>query len=235
MKTLTATLALLSAFAIGGRAAHANRSSHERAKVEPLVEKGETVGLKLSLTLRPYDSDKPVVRVSLGPNTYTYGTPGNHRELASDPKKGYLLYQWPEIKLKRGEYGGAGKPMPMTFELRFKDAPKVKPGAKVEIISTWNDGSGNYWHVWGLQGNSSDPASVITIPTAKKAAKKPAAADTAMTPTPAPKKPRASRARAMATAATATAATATAATATPAATPPATPPKKPRAPRTPKK
>jgi hypothetical protein len=224
MKLLSTALALAALLVAAGNAA-AQQSQHERAKATSIVENGQVVGLRLALTLRPNESARNVVRVGLGPITAT-GWLGDNRDKASMKSKGYLVHQWDEIKFDANEIG---KPKPITLDVKFADAPKLKPGAKVEVITAWNNKSHSlYWHIWGLQITASDKTSVVTVPKlaatpkAKKPAAMPAAAATA-TATTTPKKP---RARAMATAMAA--APATAATAM-------TTPKKPRAARTPKK
>lgn len=177
MKTIAALVTALGLLLAVRDAAASDRSSHERVKATAIKKDGEVVGLRIKLTLRPVDSARPVVRIGIGPNDaakYDYST---FREQASDPKKGYLLHQWPEITLDPKEIG-QGKAKEVTFEVLYADAPALagwdakKP---VEVISAWSDKTASvYWHVWGMQGWNPDKASVFKLPAAgKKAGKSP--------------------------------------------------------------
>jgi hypothetical protein len=175
---ITTALALLLA-AAGAReaAAQSDRSSHERVKASAIKKNGEVVGLRLKLTLRPVDDARPVVRIGLGPNDpakYDYAT---FRDQASDPTKGYLLHQFPEITLDKKEIG-QGKAKEITLEVMYADAPELAkwdPAKEVEVISAWSDKTASvYWHVWGMQGWTADKASLFKLPAAKKTAGKPA-------------------------------------------------------------
>jgi hypothetical protein len=161
-------LALIAAAALLASVdAHAQASQHERAKAEPIMDGGQIVGLRLKLTLRPNDRYRNVVRVGLGPITATGGLSQDNRDKASDFSKGYLVHQWPEIKFADSELT---KPSERTLEVLFKDAPNLKPGMDVEVLSTWNNLDANgkytagYWHVWGLQTSQVDKASVVKVP-----------------------------------------------------------------------
>lgn len=174
MKTAALTIALSVALAAAaGDAAAFDRSSHERVKATGIVKDGAVVGLRLKLTLRAVDDSRPVVRIGIGPNDqakYDYAT---FREQASDPKKGYLLHQWPEIELAKADIG-QGKAKEITLEVMYADAPELArwdPKKPVEVISAWGDKSASvYWHVWGMQGWNPDKASVFKLPAARKKA-----------------------------------------------------------------
>lgn len=173
MKTALVIVSVFSLLVVAAGGADASdRSSHERVKATAISKDGEVVGLRIKLTLRPVDSNRPVVRIGIGPNDsakYNYST---FREQASDPKNGYLLHQWPEITLDAKDIG-QGKAKPITLEVMYADVPALakwdvkKP---VELISAWGDAtSGVYWHVWGMQGWNPDKASVFKLPSKKKA------------------------------------------------------------------
>lgn len=178
MKTAAVTTALsllLAVAAARDAAAYNDRSSHERVKATAIKKDGAVVGLRLKLTLRPVDDARPVVRIGIGPNDqskYDYAT---FRDQASDPRKGYLLHQWPEIALDKKEIG-QGKAKEVTLEVMYADAPELAKwdaSKPVEVISAWSDKTASvYWHVWGMQGWSPDKASVFKLPAAKKTAGK---------------------------------------------------------------
>lgn len=172
------TAALVTALSLGLAAAAArdaaalDRSSHERVKASAIMKDGAAVGLRLKLTLRPVDSGRPVVRIGIGPNDAAKYDSATFREQASDPKKGYLLHQWPEIALDPAEVG-QGKAKTITLEVMYADAPELArwdASKPVEVISAWGDKTASvYWHVWGMQGWNPDKASVFKLPAAKKA------------------------------------------------------------------
>jgi len=114
----------------------------ERVSVAPLKDKGEVVGARIKLTLRPDRSGYDGVRLGIVPGN---GGPNqNNRVLASDPKAGLLLYQFSEIKdFKPGE------PKEVTLELKYRDAPTLKPGQKFQIVSAWMRGD-TASHVYGM-------------------------------------------------------------------------------------
>ncbi|HLU65142.1 MAG TPA: hypothetical protein VKZ63_02635 [Kofleriaceae bacterium] len=136
-------------------------SAHERVEAKPITKGGEVVGLRLKLTLRPDSSGYDTVRIGIGPNNGT--RPSDHRGAASDPSKGYLLHQFPEVKGLK-----ANTPKEVTVEVLYKDVPNLKPGSAVEVITAWS-GPHNpgYWHVYGMQSIQADKASVITLPQSK--------------------------------------------------------------------
>ncbi len=142
-------------------AAAGSKSRHERIEVRAIKVQGEVVGLKLLMLLRSAPNhDK--VRIGLGPNTNTDRDPSpdsRARQKAADLSKGYLLHQWKEIKIEN-----PGQPQRVELVVLFKDNPKLKPGAEVEIISAWNGPIGNFWHVWGLQAYAKDAANLAKIP-----------------------------------------------------------------------
>jgi len=174
VKTSAVTAALSIALAAAaGDAAAFDRSSHERVKAAAIKKDGEVIGLRLKLTLRPVDDGRPVVRIGIGPNDAAKYDSSTFREQASDPKKGYLLHQWPEIELSKAEVG-PGKAKQITLEVMYADVPELakwdatKP---VEVISAWSDKTASvYWHVWGMQGWNPDKASIFKLPAAKKKA-----------------------------------------------------------------
>ena len=139
-------------------------SAHERVEAKPITKGGEVVGLRLKLTLRPDGSGYDKVRIGIGPNNGT--RPSDHRGAASDPGKGYLLHQFPEVTGVE-----ANKPKEVTVEVLYKDAPNLKPGADVEVITAWS-GPHNpgYFHVYGMQSVQRDAASVIKLPQPKAGA-----------------------------------------------------------------
>src|SRR5690606_20933060 len=99
------------------------------------------------------------------------GSAGEHdyRTKAADPKAGHLLYQWKEISGLKSH-----QPKEVTLELRYADAPKVKPGSTIELVSAWSDSSRSYWHVWGLTTNISGPVDKYKLPDAPKKTSRPA-------------------------------------------------------------
>jgi len=168
---ITLGLSLALAAALAGDAAANDRSSHERVKPTEIKKNGEVVGLRIKLTLRPVDDARPIVRIGIGPNDpakYDYST---FREQASDPKKGYLLHQFPEIELTKAEIG-QGKAKQITLEVMYADAPELAKWdvtKDVELISAWGDKTSSvYWHVWGMQSWNADKASVFKLPAAGK-------------------------------------------------------------------
>src|SRR5204862_470150 len=84
--------------------------------------------------------------LGLGPGDLTPSPNDGFRAEASDPAKGYLLHQWPEITGLE-----AGKPREETLEVLFKDNPKLaeKIGQDIEVITAWNNKEKNasYWHI----------------------------------------------------------------------------------------
>ncbi len=144
------------------RRAEADFSRHERVELAPIKKGGEVVGVRLKATLRAEGKHK-VVRVGLGPNAMkgneSFSTNGNGREMASDPAKGYLLHQWPEMSIE------PGKPLEVKLEVLFKDAPNLKPGQQVEIIAAYNnEAKSDYWHVYGLQKLGGTADSLKKVP-----------------------------------------------------------------------
>jgi hypothetical protein len=167
MRILLVSVFTFGTLVFSGSVASAQMSRHERVKVTPIKKAGAVIGARLKLTLRPGYNHKRV-RVGLGPMTYKKGS-GNdwnaHRAMASDPKKGYLVHQFKEIKgLEQN------KPLEKKWELHYGKGNKFKGGEKLEVISAWNNGAANntYWHVWGMQGalGVNDPGSVVTLPKA---------------------------------------------------------------------
>lgn len=171
MKTAAAILVAILSLGLAREAAAQDRSSHERVKVTAIKKGGEVVGLRMKLTLRPVDDTRPVVRIGIGPNDASKYDWATFRDQASDPKKGYLLHQWPEIALD-GKEIGRGKAKPIELEVLYADAPELAkwdPSKPLEVISAWSDSKASvYWHVWGMQSWSPDKASVFKLPAAKK-------------------------------------------------------------------
>ncbi|HUS64888.1 MAG TPA: hypothetical protein VMZ28_10120 [Kofleriaceae bacterium] len=171
MKRALALPLLLLGLVIHSAAADA-QSFHEKVEAKEIKKGGQVVGLRLKLTLRPENgSTQDKVRVSLGPMTpkpsgadYDW-----HRAAVSDPKKGYVIHQWPEIEIDPKKE----KAKEVTLEVLYADVPGLKPGTDVEVISAWNAPSNRtYWHVWGLQSVMKDAKSVIKLPEPKAAAAK---------------------------------------------------------------
>jgi len=160
------------------------RPRHERIKIAPWKENGTIVGIKLKMTLRPSNEGRTVVRIGLGDMSmgkFNWQT-GRDRVAKGD----YLAYQWPEIT---GLAQNGAKEV--ELKVRYSDAPKLKPGTQVEVVSAWNNAAKNqYWHIWGLQAMTRDQTMVVTLPNAPSAAataKKPAT--TAKKPATTAKKP----------------------------------------------
>ncbi len=138
-------------------------SFHEKIEAKPIKKDGQVVGLRLTLTLRPDSSgghDK--VRVGLGPMKKPANAPYDwQRKAASDPKDGYLLHQFPEIKIDAAK----DKAKEVTLEVLYADVPGLAPGTEVEVVSAWNGKSNpTYWHVWGMQEITRDAKMVIKLP-----------------------------------------------------------------------
>jgi hypothetical protein len=125
-------------------------SFHERVEAKPITKGGEIVGLRLTLTLRPSGSEK-AVKIGLGGN---YNNSGSYQTAASDPKAGYLLHQFPEIQVD------GRTPKEVKLEVLYKDAPGLKPGSKVEVVSAW---MGSHLHVWGM-GRAGLTPTTIDLP-----------------------------------------------------------------------
>jgi hypothetical protein len=185
MRTLHAILLAAIAFVLASADAHAYQSSHERAAASPIMKNGEVVGMRIKLTLRPNERERNLVRIGLGPitlaSTSVGGGTAEYRGQASDVSKGYLVHQWPEVKIEENELA---KPKEITLEVLFKDAPNLVPGSKVEVITAWHSDKPNgasYWHIWGLQAVNPDASSVLVVPGTPK----PAAATAAVHAVPA--------------------------------------------------
>lgn len=120
-------------------------SRHEKVEVKEMKSGGEVVGMRVKLTLRPDGSGYQHVRIGLGPKG---GDKSNDfRQKASDPGKGHLLHQFPEVKdIKNNE------PKEMTFEVKYADVSNLKPGQEFEVISAWggNPNNKDYYHVYGM-------------------------------------------------------------------------------------
>jgi len=182
---LFATLVVLVA---STQSAHAI-AHHERVKVEPINSKGQVVGMRIKMTLRPESYN--VVRVGINEAGKRYsGKKGDFRTGASDMKSGHLLHQFKELKVN------SHKPNEVTLEVLYKDVPALKPGAKIEIVSAFNSGrkGDSYWHVYGMTSSlmaSPQKYDLPAVAAQKPAAKKPAAA--AKKPATAAKKPAAKK------------------------------------------
>lgn len=133
-------LVLFVALATGVRTADAE-SFHEKAEARPITKAGAVIGMRVVLTLRP-DGTQPTVLVGLGKPSSSYSS-SNYRTAATDPKQGYLLHQWPEVKLD----GKTAKEV--TLEVLFADVPNLKPGDDVDLVTAWTGSS--TVHVWGMQ------------------------------------------------------------------------------------
>jgi len=163
------------------------RPRHERIKIAPWKENGTVVGIKLKLTLRPANEGRTVVRIGLGDMSMRSFNWQKGRDRVA--KGDYLAYQWPEIT---GLAQNGAKEV--ELKVRYSDAPKLKPGTQVEVVSAWNNAAQNqYWHIWGLQAMTRDATMVVTLPQAPSSAqakpKKPAATAQAKPAQAKPKKP----------------------------------------------
>ena len=157
VRAISSCLLLLLALA-GAAADAAAESFHERIEAKPINKGGEVVGLRLKLTLRP-DGSQGTVQVALG-KASNLG-PSTYRAAATDPSKGFLQHQFPDMKVE-------GKaPKEVTLEVLYKDAPGLTPGQSVDVITAWKGSS--YVHVWGMN-RSGVTGTSITLPAPKKAA-----------------------------------------------------------------
>ena len=116
-KKLSVVLVLVAVGLMGREAAAMSR--HEKVTVTAIKEKGEVVGAKIKLTLRPSNNNHTVVRIGIGPMGAKPA--GDHRKAASDKSAGYLLHQFKEIKGLENS-----KPKEVELTIKFKDAPKLK-------------------------------------------------------------------------------------------------------------
>ena len=132
-------LVLLLATAAGLRDADAE-SFHEKEEARPITKGGAVVGMRVVVTLRP-DGSQPRVKVGLGKRKNSFGST-NYQTAATDPAKGYLIHQWPEIEVP----GKAAKEV--TLEVLFADVPDLKPGDDVDLVTAWVGSSRT--HVWGM-------------------------------------------------------------------------------------
>lgn len=138
-----------------------SKSRHERVEIHPIHKQGDVIGFRLKLTLRP-ENNHDKVRIGLGPNTNSdrdQSPESRSRAKAADRSLGYLLHQWPEIKIEKSR-----QPQKVELEVLFKDNPKLSPGQQVEIISAWNGPIGSFWHIWGLQAYAKDPSNLARLP-----------------------------------------------------------------------
>jgi hypothetical protein len=151
---------ILSFTTVTAIAVDADAREHERVEISELKEKGEVVGLKLKLTLRP--SGASAVRIGLGPTTAITGGNDEWRAKGADKSKGWLLHQWAEEKDIP-----SGKPKEVELTVKYADAPNLKPGEQVSVVTAWNVG---YWHLWGAKTPlNSTNASLVTLPKTKEA------------------------------------------------------------------
>jgi len=147
--------------------AQAQFARHERVTVTPLKEKGKAVGVRIKMTLRPEEYKKVRVGINEAGKRYA-GKSGDWRKGASDVGDGHLLYQFPEIKL------APKTPKEVTLDLRYKDAPNLKPGAQIEIVSAFNGWASyaDHWHVFGMTSSLVGSPEKYTLPKADPAAAK---------------------------------------------------------------
>lgn len=156
---------LLALLTIVGIASTAEaQSRHERLDIKPLKEGGETVGIKLKLTLRPQVSrDGSIVRIGIGQNNWaTFSAQAgksDHRKAASDKQFGYAIYQH-EIQGIQSD-----APQEVTLDIPYTDLPGVTPGDNIDVFTAWNKPGANYWHVFGL--NQNDKSLILKTPAAK--------------------------------------------------------------------
>jgi hypothetical protein len=146
--------------ALGGRQAEAV-SHHERVEVTPMKSKGEVVGLRIKLTLRP-ENGQTTVRIGLGPKG-GLARASDFREKASGETP-YLLHQFKEMRNLTDR-----QPKEVTLTVKYADAPNLVPGKEVEVISAWNAPSyGSYWHVYGARTTlTPSGGNLIKLPAAK--------------------------------------------------------------------
>jgi len=141
VRTLSFVATVLAVLAMAPLA-RADVARHERVEVKPLKEKGEVVGLKVEMTIRPEQYSK--ARIGIGPKGGALNMQGaDHQKAAALPETGYLLHQFAHEDLV------PNTPKKVTLEVRYKDAPKLKPGQEIEIISAFDHGP-NVWHVFGM-------------------------------------------------------------------------------------
>jgi hypothetical protein len=177
--------------------AFAGPAWHDRVKVKEIKKDGQSVGVKVSLTVHP-DGQK-LVRVGINPlggaDSLDYNK-ARSGGVWSKAKDGKLPYKAAELKFTDNN------PVQKELTILYKDVPNLKPGGKFQVVSAYNSGSGSgYWHVWGITGvpgatpdsyNAPGKATAAKKPAAKKPAKKPAAKKPAKKPAakkPAAKKP----------------------------------------------
>lgn len=136
-------------------------SSHERVEVSPLKEKGEVVGLRIKLTLRP-ENAQTTVRIGLGPTGGLARASDFRAKAAGDTP--YLLHQFKEIRNLTDR-----QPKEVTLTVKYADAPGLQPGKEVEVISAWNAPSyQSYWHVYGARTTlTPSGGTMIKLPAAK--------------------------------------------------------------------
>jgi len=141
VRTFLSAVAVLAAATLAP-VVHADVARHERVEVKPLNEKGEVVGLKVEMTIRPEQYRK--VRIGIGPKGGALNMQGaDHQKAAALPETGYLLHQFAHEDLV------PNTPKKVSLEVRYKDAPKLQPGQEIEVISAFDHGP-NVWHVFGM-------------------------------------------------------------------------------------
>lgn len=136
-------------------------SHHEKVTVSEMKSKGEVVGVRIKMTLRPDSSGYKQVRVGIGPPGGNHDSGDGWRKKASDSSAGHLLHQFPAITDIKNN-----TPKELTLEVKYADAPNLKPGQEVEIISAWHGHptSPNHWHIWGMSSPMSGPVKAINLP-----------------------------------------------------------------------
>ena len=127
--------------------AQANAETHERVSVTDWVEKGDVVGVKVKLTLRPTSFTQ--VRVGLGDQAQQSlagmkNSDNTWREAAAGVKGNYIVHSFGEVKGVT-----ARTPKEVEFSVRYANAPNLKPGQPIEVVTAWKKGT--YWHIHGAQ------------------------------------------------------------------------------------
>ena len=156
-------LAGAAALIVVGGSASAKAETHERVSVKPWKEKGKTVGVKVTLTLRPTIYTE--VRVGLGnpgslPNTNSYHV---WRDAAAGVSGNYILHSFGKISGVN-----ARTPKTVTLSVRYSKATKLKPGQPIEVVSAWRK---SYWHIHGAKSPMYNQSVTYNLPKATRTAK----------------------------------------------------------------
>ena len=121
--------------------------THERVTVSEWVEKGDVVGIKVKLTLRPKGVTQ--VRVGLGDQSkQAIAKLNSHdsswRKAAAGVSGSFIVHSFGEVKGVT-----ARTPKQVEFSVRYSDAPNLTPGQNIEVVTAWK--KPNYWHIHGAE------------------------------------------------------------------------------------